>query len=192
MARAHFVNKARKDYPAAGIKKGESYWWWKFKGERSRRMSKTKPRRSALTRSEFYANLYDIQDTVEAIEGTSGSAEIIKAEIDSIVERLEELRDECQERLDNMPEELQETSSSGMLLQERVEALDGAISEFESIDTITEEMSEDEARDAVSDETGIEPSDITDAEIADHIADHKSGQIEAILDEVRDVDLFIS
>lgn len=31
MARLHFVKSARKDNPSAEVKKGESYYWWKFR-----------------------------------------------------------------------------------------------------------------------------------------------------------------
>lgn len=56
--------------------------------------------------------------------------------IASIVSDLEELRDELQDRLDNMPEGLQE-GDIGQLLQERIDALDSAISDLESIDIDT-------------------------------------------------------
>ena len=56
--------------------------------------------------------------------------------IASIISDLEELRDELQDRLDNMPEGLQE-GDIGQLLQERIDALDSAISDMESIDIDT-------------------------------------------------------
>ena len=56
--------------------------------------------------------------------------------VDSIISALEELRDELQDRLDNMPEGLQE-GDVGQLLQERIDALDSAISDMESIDIDT-------------------------------------------------------
>jgi molecular chaperone GrpE (heat shock protein) len=47
---------------------------------------------------------------------------------------MEDLRDDVQSRLDNMPESLQE-SPSGTLLQERIEALDTVISNLEDLNT---------------------------------------------------------
>ena len=53
--------------------------------------------------------------------------------VDELKSAIEELRDETQDKLDNMPESLQE-SSTGELLQERVDMLDEALDELESID----------------------------------------------------------
>ena len=52
---------------------------------------------------------------------------------DDIVSELESIRDDLQDRLDNMPEGLQQ-GDTGMLLQERIDYLDEAISELENID----------------------------------------------------------
>lgn len=68
--------------------------------------------------------------------------------IASIISDLEELRDELQDRLDNMPEGLQE-GDVGQLLQERIDALDSAISDLESIDIDT--IQEDKLSDYRSD-----------------------------------------
>lgn len=59
MARAHFVKKARKDNPA--VKAGESYYWWKFR-RGPKRYSKERPRPSQLTQSEFYGQVYGLQE----------------------------------------------------------------------------------------------------------------------------------
>lgn len=62
---------------------------------------------------------------------------------EEIIEALEGIRDDAQDRLDNMPEPLQE-SSTGELLQERIDSLDEAIQELENIDidTLKEEALE--------------------------------------------------
>ena len=55
------------------------------------------------------------------------------------------LKDEQQEHLDNMPEHLQESSSSGELLSGRIESVDEMIDELEGLDTdIDEEKDDDE------------------------------------------------
>lgn len=51
-----------------------------------------------------------------------------------IVSRLEEVRDNAQESYDNMPEHLAETSSSGQLLQERIDLAEQNINDLEGID----------------------------------------------------------
>lgn len=53
--------------------------------------------------------------------------------VEEIVSELESIRDDLQDRLDNMPEQLQE-ADTGMLIQERIEMLEDAISELENID----------------------------------------------------------
>lgn len=137
MARAHFVKKARKDYPKAGIKKGESYYWWKFRfGPKV--MSKTPPKRSQLTQSDFLSQIYDIEDRISEMTADTD----FETEIQEIVSELENLRDECQEKLDNMPEQLQ-SCGSGEILQNRVDSLEEMISELESVDTSVDETKEE-------------------------------------------------
>ena len=128
MAHAVHVKKAQKDYPEHGIKKGESYYWWKFK-RGGKYYSKTAPRRSQLTQSAFYAAIFDIEDEIADAPADDGLAGIA----DDIASRLRELGDECQSNLDNMPEGLQQ-GSSGELLQERVSAMEQAADEIESLE----------------------------------------------------------
>ena len=52
---------------------------------------------------------------------------------DSITTDIQELLDETQEKLDNMPEQLQE-SDTGCLLQERIESMETTIDELNNID----------------------------------------------------------
>ena len=156
MATANFVKKARKDYPDAGIKKGESYWWWKFNFSNHRHMSKTKPSRSQLTNSPFYSELFDLVDGFSLdvdgmVDGRNGettpevpSVEGIQSEIETQVEeirsQLEELQSQQQESLDNMPDHLQESSDSGIMLQERIDALESAMGDLDSVQLDVEEF----------------------------------------------------
>jgi len=142
--KVHFVKKARKDYPEDGIKKGESYYWWKPRYGGIRR-SKTYPSRQELTQSEFLCRVYDIEDELSSIEiDIEGkSKEEIEQEIrdasECIISEIEELRDECEDKLYNMPEQFQDTSGAGILLQERIDALEDWISELEAIDISIED-----------------------------------------------------
>ena len=57
-------SKARKDYPNSGIKKGDTYYWWKFyKGPLYRSLSY--PKRSQLTQSEYLSTIYETQEELE-------------------------------------------------------------------------------------------------------------------------------
>ncbi len=143
MARLNFVKKARKDYPESNIKKGDSYWWWKHNFGRKQK-SRTKPSRSQLTQSNFYSQLYDIQDTAEGTFTIEG----IEGELENMVGDLQNLLDECQESLDAMPEQLQDTSVAGETLTERIENMETYINELEAIDTEFEDDLSDEEREA--------------------------------------------
>jgi predicted ribosome quality control (RQC) complex YloA/Tae2 family protein len=131
MPRVHHVKKARKDNPA--VKAGESYYWWKFRFG-GKRYSKTRPRRSQLTGSAFLSELWEIEDTLDDVFKDLVSQEEIEEARDEIVSQLENMLEECQSSLDNMPYELQDTSDSGMLLQERIDGLEGWIGDIQGID----------------------------------------------------------
>ncbi len=127
MARVITVKKARKDYPAYGIKKGETYYHWSFKNG-GKYKSKSYPRRSQLTRSEFYGQLYDIEDAIGALSADESLAD----EVNSIASDLRSLGEECADRLSNMPDSLQ-YSSTGELLQERADECESKADELENI-----------------------------------------------------------
>lgn len=135
MPRVHHVMKARKDYPEDGIQKGDEYYWWQFRRSPIQR-SKEYPNRKQLTRSDFLLELYDIEDTIAAMTEPD--------ELDDILDQIETLRDECQERLDNMPEALQDTSDSGIMLQERIDGLDDWYGELDGVDRSIDDTEEDE------------------------------------------------
>lgn len=142
MPRVHHVKKARRDNPVA--KKGEDYYWWQF-AFRGKSYSKTPPRRSQLTMSSFLSQLYDLQDNFDQ---RFIDIDNIDADVQQLIDELQQMGDECQESLDNMPEHLQDTSDSGMMLTERIEAMDSWISDVESIDIeIDEELSKEEKDD---------------------------------------------
>lgn len=115
------------------IHKGESYWTWCFIHQNPQ-YSRTRPRPSQLTQSEFLSTYYGIQEEIDDWKPESHEEDTLEEFISTIMGELEDLRDETQERLDNMPEGLQE-SDTGQLLQERIDECDNLISEFECIDT---------------------------------------------------------
>lgn len=134
MPRVTFVKAARKDNPVC--KKGESYYWWKFRYG-GKRYSLTRPRPSQLTNSPYYSQVRSLVEQIEdaAIEDNDALTELR----DEISSELDNLRDECQSNLDNMPDSLQ-YSPTGELLQERVDACENAQSEVDGV----EEFDEDE------------------------------------------------
>lgn len=137
MPRVTFVKSARKDNPVA--KKGESYYWWKFRYG-GKRYSKTRPRQSQLTQSAYFGTVYSLQEEVE--DAPVLEAADIESLRDSIQSQVEDLSQESQDSLDNMPDQLQ-YSPTGELLQERVDACDYAVSDLENIE-VEFEFDEDE------------------------------------------------
>lgn len=126
MARVHH-RKAAKDYPQQGIAKGDMYYYVKIKtGPRTSRemRSKTPFKRSQLTSSDYQAQLYDWEDSKAEISDMESAQEF--------ADTIRSLGEEQQEKLDNMPEGLQQ-GSTGEMLTERAEACEQAASEIEDI-----------------------------------------------------------
>lgn len=171
MPRVQTVKKARKDYPEYGIKKGETYYWWKFNFGPTMK-SKTYPKPSQLTQSPFLQQLYDIQDRVNGLEDPD--------DLESIISDIESLKEECEENLSNMPEQLQENSDAGQTLQERIDALDEWISELQNIETPTDEELREEAVEHLQGEKYNSELDRADA-----IEELMNGRKEEILNEIR-------
>jgi flagellar biosynthesis chaperone FliJ len=106
--------KAAKDYPQNGIKKGDTYFYVKIKtGPYSSRTIRSlqRPKRYQLTGSEFYSQLWQIED--DAFAGVNEASDLRE-----IAEQLRELGQEQQDKFDNMPEGLQQ-GDTGMMLEER-------------------------------------------------------------------------
>jgi len=103
-----------------------------------------KPTRSQMTGSEFLSTMYAIEDgdmqgvSIEAIEDDAQSV------IEGITGQLEELRDETEEKHENMPESLYD-SPVGEMLQSRYDSVEEMLGELEDIDTEIEDgLSEEE------------------------------------------------
>lgn len=132
MPRVYSVKKARKDNPA--VEKGQPYFWWKFRYG-PKQYSATYPRPSQLTQSPFLSQALELAERIE----DHGLGEDMAGEVD-------ELRSMCEESLDNMPDGLRDSSPTGELLQERIDAMDEAESVFDNIEWDEEEEADDEAR----------------------------------------------
>jgi hypothetical protein len=137
------------------IAKGESYYWWQFKNG-GKHFSKTEPKPSQLTQSSYLSQLYSIQERINEFE--TSNVEDLENFVDELKGDLETLRDDTSDSLDNMPENLK-TSPTGELLQERIDNLENAISEFENIDTSYDEPDEDDLKKEIAGEEGIDDSE---------------------------------
>jgi len=178
MTRVHFVKKARKDYPAVGIKRGESYYWWKFRfGPLVR--SKTQPRQSQLTQSEFLSTVYGVQEDLEDLDAQNFEEDLEEAR-DDAVSRLEELRDETQEKHDNMPDQLQD-SETGELLQSRVDDVDSMINDLQGVDC---EVDEESIRQEAMSEFGEELTEEQKEEAEEKVKEAIEERRQEIIDEL--------
>src|SRR5271157_5114119 len=96
MPKVTHVMKARKDVILPGqtepfIKKGESYYWWAFMvGGRGgpKHYSKEPPKPAQLTQSLFMQEIYGIDEDI----GKINADENIESSVDSVMERIEELK----------------------------------------------------------------------------------------------------
>lgn len=137
-----FSQKAAKDYPEIGVKKGETYYKWTFKnrvGRGTEMKSKTRPKPSQLTRSPYLSQALAIQERIESLEASSD----LPSEVEDIISDLRSLADEAQGSFDNMPEGLQQ-GDTGQLLETRVSNTNDFADELEGIDL--SEFEEDESQ----------------------------------------------
>lgn len=150
MARATFVKSARRDYPEHGIKKGESYYWWQFVYQ-GKRYSKTAPKPHQLINSPFLSTVCELGERLDDLETSLAgrTPSDLAADVRDIQSDIESLKDETQDKFDNMPEGLQ-SGDTGQLLEGRVSSLDDWSSNLEDVagelDTIDEAPEDDEAK----------------------------------------------
>lgn len=135
------------------VAKGESYWHWAFRFG-PKRVSKEEPKRSQLTQSEWLGRAYALEE--QMAEATAETADDLSALKDEWLSEIEGMKEEAEERLENMPEGLRENSSSGQTLQEYIDAFEQWHDELDGIDV---DIDEDELRgEAESDFTGHDSS----------------------------------
>jgi hypothetical protein len=145
MARVHYVKKARKANPVA--KKGEPYYWWKNRtpGRAAgvKRYSKTQPRPSQVTASEFLSSCLAAQEDFEA--GTSITKELTKddaaAACRTAAEAYREIASSCEDKYGNLEQAFPGGCPTMELLEQRRDAcetladtLDGAADDIEALE----------------------------------------------------------
>lgn len=135
MPRVHFVKAARKDNPRCGVKAGESYYYWKNRSPGQRagvlRCSKVKPRPSQIQGNPFRARILEIEEQIEDDLATVTIMDDLEGMTGDWVNEIESLRDEEQEKFDNLPQNFQD-GGSGEIIQARIDALDTWRDEFDN------------------------------------------------------------
>ena len=156
MPRVHYI-RARKDYPAESIRRGEMHYKWTTRpgGPGSRGIVHRSPRPPQaweLTSSPFLQTAYQIEHALQQFEVDTFDPD---SDVSDIVQQIEDLRDEAQSSLDNMPEGLQENSASGQMLQERIDSCEQWIADIENIDFEEwDDLEEDSDRQVLLDDLG--------------------------------------
>lgn len=133
MPRVTHVKSARKAQPNYDIKVGDSYYWWKFRYG-GKICSKTYPKASRLTQSEYYGSIYDIQETI------ANMTELTESNKEEIISTIREIGEQCSEKHQNMPENLA-SSPTAELLENRSYAMEAWADELEQVE-IPEEVDE--------------------------------------------------
>ena len=140
MARINTVNKSRKEKVCGGCGKlipvGSKYFYVDFySGRTAIRCASCGFKPYETTENPYLQELYRIQyDYSNRLNELTPTSEEAPNDVkDDLVSELESLRDEVQERFDNIPEQLQD-GDAGSLLQERIDSLDEAISDIDSED----------------------------------------------------------
>ena len=131
--------------------------------------SKTPFKRSQLTNSDYLGELYEIEDDLNEITSVE--------EASDIAERFRTLGQDQQDKLDNMPEGLQE-GDTGQMIQERAEACENAADEIE---TLADSWDPDTARQEVLDEADEE--DLDKGQIEDRIQE----KADALLEQIKEI-----
>ena len=132
----NFVAKARKDYPAHGIKKGESYFWWKFRFG-GKHFSKVRPPASQLINSPFLRSIAEAGESLDAASVTfteDHDFEQLATSLEEIAQTLRDLGEEAGSSFDNMPEGLQQ-GETGQLLEARRDRCDEIATELDDAAT---------------------------------------------------------
>ncbi len=180
MARAHHVNKARKDNPVA--KAGESYYWWKFRFG-GRHYSKTEPKASQLTQSPYLSVIYSCEEQWENLDDPTGldpeqwDVGYIVTWLGEIADSMESIKDELYELVAQY-EEAAENMEEYFSGAERVDQLRDAGMACD--DTCSEiEQSYDSIRDAA---TAIGEIKQPDDEIEGAVDEYNEAAYEFIAD----------
>ncbi len=145
------------------IAKGEPYYWWQFL-HGGKNYSKTAPKRSQLTQSDFLSQLYALEENIE--EFTCSSKEDFDTFKEDIISQIDEMKEQCESSLDAMPEQLQQ-APTGELLQERIDNLESWHDEIDSIEC--EDYDEEELKQEIKNEDEEISDEDLEAELQEKI-----------------------
>lgn len=137
MPKVHYVQKARKDNDRCGVKAGESYFWWKNrpKGRAAgvMRCSKTRPRPSQLTMSDYRQAVYGLQEDIQDALPGIDDPDDLRSMVTEWAAQARDIGDDQRDKLDNFPDNLRD-SDTYALVESRADACDDWANDLESAD----------------------------------------------------------
>lgn len=136
MPRVH-TQKAAKDYPEHGIKKGDTYYKWSFRYGGTY-MSKEYPKPSQLTQSKL-SGAYAASEALDAGLSEASCPEDIVSLIEDAISDIQSVADEYREAKENMPENLQD-SPTAQDCEEKADNLEAWIEDLESVKSEIEDF----------------------------------------------------
>jgi hypothetical protein len=141
---------ARKDYPDAGIKKGDTYYSWQFYSDRSPRRSKTYPRPSQLTGSEKKSTALAAYEALEDAVAAATTPEDVQSALEQAASAAQDAIDMYEESISNMEEafpggspSIDQTQEELDSIQEFLDECESAASDVESLDANDYEVKPD-------------------------------------------------
>lgn len=122
MAKVHHVKRAYKNYMRHGIRRGSEYWWWSSRRKTSggivstKHFSKVPPKQSQLTASSYKRAYWLLveqldKDVSNSLGNIGAASEVLSVAADHFASLMHEQRD----KLDNMPQHLQQSPSAELL-----------------------------------------------------------------------------
>jgi vacuolar-type H+-ATPase subunit E/Vma4 len=156
--------------------KGEEYYQWSIKSQRGGTTYRQHVRHGSVRQSQLtHSKMSGAYAAVEAAEdeiASAGNVYDMKAALETCAEEIGNVRDEYQESLDNMPENLQQ-GDTGQQIQEKIDALESFADELTSVDL--EEFGEEEPG---IDNEAAHAKWTEDAE--DHLEQQRSAALDAL------------
>lgn len=117
MPKVNFVRKAQKDNAVA--KRGESYYWWKFRYG-PKQMSKTRPKPSDLTQSQYLKVIYACQERFQYIDDPT-QLDPNENTAEEICNAMDHAADECESIADDLVELVAQYEEKATNIEENFE-----------------------------------------------------------------------
>jgi len=173
-----YSQKANKDYPSIGVKKGDIYYKWAFRFGGEHKSAKY-PRPSQLTQSKM-SGAYAAQEALEDSLAAATCIDDITSAISDACDAIRDVANEYEESLSNMPEGLQQ-GPTGEEIQEKVDGLyewadqlessSGEVEALDIADYVDVDARKAEVRATVEEAAAIEHRDLELSPITDEEVD---------------------